>query len=231
MNCLSSIEIDQENKTYISYDNKFVLIKSSIEKETFDFLVSSVRDKMPVCTIPNFIEIIGPSSFAGIKSIEKVEFTSDSNLRIIGEGAFCLTTIKSFSIPKSVTLISQEAFSYSNISTLSFPADSLLETIGQKAFMSTSIKSLTIPSNVSFIGAFSFVNCMSLEKVEISKNNRVLKKLEKELFYDSGIKTLSISPHITTIGESCFKNCQYLVSVDIPDDSELQVLHLYHLNN
>lgn len=83
----SRIIVSKSNPNYRLYDDKFIISKSSKEKEeenqNFDVLVFCVRDIEKV-TIPNFIEIIDKYAFNDCK-IKSIEIPPDSKLRIIGK--------------------------------------------------------------------------------------------------------------------------------------------------
>ena len=59
---LNKISVGQDNQYFTIYNDKFILRKSTSNKENFDVLVFCVRDVEKV-TVPNFIEIIGPYAF------------------------------------------------------------------------------------------------------------------------------------------------------------------------
>ena len=70
----------------------------------FNVLIFSVRNIIEA-TIPNFIELIGPSSFNQCNKLQNVNFLKDSKLQTIDEAAFYESSIKHISIPINVTLI------------------------------------------------------------------------------------------------------------------------------
>ena len=65
--CLNS---SNSNPRFCIYDNKFILEKTSPNKENFDKLVLSVRN-IEIVEIPNFIEIIENYTFSKCYDIKK----------------------------------------------------------------------------------------------------------------------------------------------------------------
>ena len=59
---------------YISYDDKFIIGKSTPEKENFDALVFCNQD-IEIAKIPSFIEIIDPDAFCNCFDLKSIEFT------------------------------------------------------------------------------------------------------------------------------------------------------------
>lgn len=84
---LNNIIITQNNPYYSLYEDNFIVTKSSSEKENFDVLVFCRRNVETV-VIPDFVEVIGPYAFNECKKLQQVEFTENSNIRIIDKFAF-----------------------------------------------------------------------------------------------------------------------------------------------
>ena len=103
------------------------------------------------------------------------------------------TTIKSVSIPASVTLIDIFAFSRcSNLSSVTFAENSQLKTIQSCAFeYCTSLTSIAIPDGVTFIGDNVFDRCSNLESISIPES-------------------------VTSIGYGAFYGCTNLEEVNYP---------------
>lgn len=94
-----------------SYENKLILGKSSPEKDTYDTL-AFVFKSIETVLIPSSIESIPPNAFQFCSKLKKVEFPSDSKLRIICNLAFSQSTIESISFPASLTTIELFAFQF-----------------------------------------------------------------------------------------------------------------------
>ena len=109
----------------------------------------------------------------------------------IGYGAFMGSGLTSVAIPKGVTAVSDEAFSYcGRLSDVTFP-DTLTD-IGESAFYgNSSLTDLNIPDGVTSIGGSAFSRCVSLSEVIIPAS-------------------------VTYIGDGAFAWCSELSSVTIP---------------
>lgn len=116
MKHLNDINVSEDNKCFMKYNNEMILRKSSIEKEEFNVLVF-VFKQIENLIIPDFIEIIEPD-------------------------AFLVSAIKYITIPSNVTNIRNYAFSKcSNLDHVEFSKDSKLQKIEQNAFSYSSINS------------------------------------------------------------------------------------------
>lgn len=98
-----------------------------------------------------------------------------------------------YTIPKGVTSIGANAFSYCrNLTDVTIPQG--VTEIGESAFESCdSLTGVTIPESVTYIGWYVFDGCRSLASVKIPKS-------------------------VTSIGESAFLNCSSLTNVTIPEN-------------
>lgn len=96
---------------------------------------------------PPSVEIIADQSFAGCTNLTQITFRGKSNLRIIGESAFCCTSIHHIDFPSSLEEIVSYAFFFcKKLSSVSFPEDSKLKRVGTQAFQVTNIQEIKFPS-------------------------------------------------------------------------------------
>ena len=77
---MTEIKINQENIIY--YENQFIIGKSYHKSGIFDIHVFPHQD-IETAIIPPFIKQILPYAFIECEKHKKVEFTNDSNLRLI----------------------------------------------------------------------------------------------------------------------------------------------------
>ena len=110
----------------------------------------------------------------------------------IGKNAFEYISLKSVTIPDSVTSIDDYAFSR---------CGDLVE--------------LTMGKGVKSIGSHAFDNCMKLEKVQLPDG---LTTIGDNAFYDCDIKSLTIPNNVTDIGDMAFAFCEQLTGIHIPDN-------------
>ncbi|MCL2062707.1 MAG: TIR domain-containing protein [Firmicutes bacterium] len=78
-------------------------------------------------------------------------------VRTLNEFLFVSNTIKSISIPDTVTIIRRSSIGGHNLTSVIFGANSQLEYIGDAAFTNAiSLTSINIPASVTYIGEFAF---------------------------------------------------------------------------
>ncbi len=134
----------------------------------------------------------------------------------ISDYAFCgCSSLKSISIPNSVTSIGDDAFlGCSSLTTITIP-DSVT-TIENNAFSScTGLKSITIPNSVTSIGDAAFSECSSLTTITIPDS---VTTIENYAFSGcTGLKSITIPNSVTTIHFGAFSGCSSLTTITIPD--------------
>ncbi|MCD7728980.1 MAG: leucine-rich repeat domain-containing protein [Clostridia bacterium] len=122
-------------------------------------------------------------------NITNIVFEKDSVCESIGSFAFdgC-SSLKSISIPSSVTAIGDGAFEYCTSLTNIVIPDSVTSIGGHTFKGCTSLESVNIPNAVTSIGVYAFYNCTSLTSITIPIN-------------------------ITSIGNYAFYNCTALTEI------------------
>ena len=175
---LEKIEVSNENPIYKSYD-KFILGKSSVDKQEYDVLIFAERD-IKNATIPSFIKIIGPYAFNFCMNLEKVKIAEDSKLEVIEKYAFSESSIKKIKIPCDLKRICRSAF-YNckllrKVNIMSF---SDLEVIENDAFFSTLIESLTFPSKFVDLDERWLCNMTKIREITFARRNPYYKSCDK----------------------------------------------------
>ena len=172
--------------------------------------------------------------------LDKVEvITSDmlEGYTSIGYDAFgdC-SSIKSITLPNSVTSIEDWAFAYcSAIKSITIPNS--VTSIGRNAFRyCTSLTSVNIPSSVTSIGENVFHGCTSLpvednlryadtflvEAVNTQLSTYTIKEGTKWIgylafYYCSSLTSITIPNSVTNIDGHAFEGCSSLTSITIPN--------------
>ena len=167
---LTKIEIDPNNKKYLKYNDDMIIGKQSLfESINYDEIIFCNRNIIKI-TIPNFIKKINVGAFDNCKRLQKVEFSNHSELEIIEEFAFNVSTIERFTLPSHLTLINAYAFNACiQLRVFEINEDSKLQKINDWAFMNTSIKSFFIPRYLDTIGKNAFSNCNNLQIIEVDE--------------------------------------------------------------
>ena len=142
--------------------------------------------------------------------------TIPDSVTSIGEDAFRLcASLKSITIPDSVTSIGANAFKYCySLTSITIP-DSVTS-IGANAFEDcTSLTSAAISNSVTEIGICTFVGCKSLTSVTIPGS---VTSIGSNAFYGcTSLKSVTIPNSVTSIGPFAFSYCRSLASITIPD--------------
>ena len=219
---------EEEEKAVIVgyYENRNIfLIPRSIKYESQEYIIQSIsRD-----------------AFKNSLFIKSIEFSSDSELQTIEEGAFLFSSILSIFIPPHVTKICENAFSHCfQLRRIDIPSNSELQTIESGAFNWSSISSIFIPASLIDLKERWCINTHKLTTVKVDpRNSRYLnyedemiicKRTETNENYDKivfcrrDIKEITIPSFIKIIGSYSFEGCKQLQRLDIPSNSELQTI-------
>lgn len=144
------------------------------------------------------------------------EIINGYKVKFIGEKAFekC-KSIKSITIPASVTRIGSAAFSEcENLEKVNIPNGVTI--INQFVFYKCKgLKSVVIPAGVTKISTYAFKYCENLEGITIPQKVKII---GQQAFGDcKKIKKIVIPKSVNTIENSAFYNCVALKSVSVPD--------------
>lgn len=165
-----------------------------------------------------------------------IKFKSESNCKIIGNGAFrncknlssivlpdsiteiganafsqCIN-LENVNIPKSATIISDGAFSgCEKITSIIIPES--VVTIGSYAFSGlANAKTLIMSEGLKTIGTHVFLSCTSLEEVLIPDSVETIG--EAAFWGCSGLKKVSLGKGLNTLGIKAFYGCTAIELID-----------------
>jgi hypothetical protein len=153
-------------------------------------------------SFPSSVQFIGDTPFLGCYKLSNFAIDSENrdfsyeNFAVYDKNKTTLyfivnSSIKSFSIPSTVT----------NIDSLSFDGCSSLTTVD-------------IPASVTDIGNFAFYDCSSLISVSIPSS---VTSIRESVFKNcSKLTSVEIPSTVTSIGWSAFESCSSLTSINIP---------------
>ena len=133
----------------------------------------------------------------------------------IGKEAFLLCSLKSITIPNSVTSIENSAFSdCSSLTSITIP-DSVTN-IGEAAFYyCKGLTSVTIGNSVNSIGEDAFNSCSGLTSIDIP--NSVTSIGKRAFRFCRSLTSVTIGNSVTSIGYAAFQSCSSLTSITISD--------------
>jgi|GEM_PF-2422317 len=163
--------------------------------------------------IPDGVTRIEKSAFFNCTNLTSV--TIPNSVKIIEDQAFSSSDFTSVIIGNGITYFGTEAFQYCTSLTSVILVNGL-KSIGDYAFKyCSSLTSITIPNSVTSIGGGAFAYCESLTSVTIP--NSVTTIGEASFYGCSGLTSVTIGNSVTSIGTQVFYNCSGLTSVTIPN--------------
>ena len=189
--------------TYL-YNNDKVVITGYVGDEP-DIVIPETIHGIAVTDIAEraFQEV-----FSGDNNIHVV--TINASIQLIPSGCFSGAWITSISIPDTVKVIGEGAFSNCReLTEIHLPEN--LEKIGEQAFSWSGIQELVIPNKVREISELAFIHCRHLKHISIL-GNQYMGSLSFEDCYE--LEEVALSDEIIPVS---FQNCHFLGSVRLPD--------------
>lgn len=238
--------------------NKYIIkeVKFLINEEKKTANITCLASRKQKYFIPRAIKvkeqdyIIKKISVGAFKSshITSINFSADSQIETIENGAFYFSSIEEITIPSSMIELKKGWCSLTQFLTKVkvMPNNqhySLLDEsfiIGKSSpecknfdvlvFAIRQIKKVTIPSFITIIGSYAFEYCSPLKSIEFSSDSK-LYLFDENSFSSSSIEKISIPSSITDINDSAFSCCQNLHKIEIPVDSKLKIIGKYAFCN
>ncbi len=202
-----------------------IVIKGLIDKNTKNIVV------------PDYVTTINEYAFSNCSLLETAALPSNSRYVKISKGLFYgCTSLKSVSIPSTVTTIDSYAFGgcsslkridipntviainycafqESGLEEVTLPYNSIYKIIGERLFYGcTLLKSVSIPNTITTIDKYAFHSCSSLKTIDIPDNVTVI---NMSAFEESGIENIELPSGLTYIDSEVFKACHFLKTVVI----------------
>lgn len=154
--------------------------------------------------------------FMDCTKLQSVTFDLNCSIKSLGNYMFAgCTSLKTVELPTALTFLGTFTFTGSGLETISLPAGiTVLGTSATAASYSTAVytfadcvnlKSITFASPITKLAKGIFVNCKSLESIDLSSATQI----GNECFMGSGLKSISL-PKITNIYQDAFKDCTKL---------------------
>ena len=145
----------------------------------------------------------------------------EGKIKTIEAGAFSkveiesgITPLSSIVLPKGITTIGDDAFSY-NTSLTSIKIPNTVTSIGKRAFQGcTNLTSIEIPDTVTYIGDYCFSGCNRLQKIKLSKKIQTIN--QRLLQGCSSLTEIEIPKGVKSIGYAAFSSCSKLTTITLP---------------
>ena len=151
-------------------------------------LIQTTNDSFPSngYTIPNTVTTIGAGAFAG-RGFERISIPD--SVTVIKDHAFSEgVSIESIRIPSKVISIGDYAFSGCIFEDPVIPDTTTY--IGNYAFAGSDLSTIFIGSNVKKIGSGAFFNCKNLTKISVSPDNPNYCNDEYGVLYDKNMTVI-----------------------------------------
>ncbi|MBQ8551201.1 MAG: leucine-rich repeat protein [Clostridia bacterium] len=217
--------------TYVVDNNiRYVLLGEATEPEiyTVDGVTYYIQDGEAVATAfdGSSVSVVIPATVEGYPVTRLVatfknwtslkSVTLPNSLTYIGESAFYgCTGLTSIEIPDSViTIENQTFFNCTSLSSIDFSAG--LKEIGFRAFYNCDgLTNIVIPDGVTTLGSDAFYHCNNITNLVIPDS---VTTIEGSAFNGCwGLTNVKLPNNLTEIGVAAFAECKLLTSIVIPD--------------
>lgn len=169
--------------------------------------------------VPRSVKEIQDEAFANWSALRYVYFSSRSQLRKIGMGAFKETSLKRFIAPAMLREIGQDAFLNCK-QLVSVELNEGLEVLGTATcpdgnqyygiFANSSVSSVVLPSTLKQLGYGTFESCKMLKNIELPAR---LEVISCRCFSVSGLEKIDIPGSVREIKEYAFMYCDRMKEV------------------
>lgn len=145
----------------------------------------------------------------------------EGKIKVIEAGAFSNTQIenginslKSIILPRGVTAIGDDAFSYNtDLEYIVIP--DTVTSIGKRAFKNcTNLKNIEIPDSVTYIGDYCFAYCSNLQWIKLSQNIKALN--QRLLIGCYSLNSIDIPDGVESIGYAALGSCNKITMLSLP---------------
>ncbi len=145
----------------------------------------------------------------------QTEVTIPDNVEMIGESAFAGTSVTKVTIPASVKVV--ESYAFNNVATLTTVVGGEgLTNVEAYAFAQSGITAISLPALTS-LGNNAFYRCTALETVTLN-NNEAFKVINASTFEGcTKLNGIVLPAYLETLGVKAFSGCTSLTSITLPE--------------
>ena len=169
--------------------------------------------------IPGAIDATGELAFYNCTALTTLKLNEGTTTVSYGSFSGC-TALTGVVLPNSVWKLDMAAFK--GCTALDAIDLNKVTTIEDGAFNASGLKSIVIPETLQYVEEQSFMECVSLEKVEwYAKIN-----IREEMFaYCYALKDVTITEGVPRIYDSCFRRCTGLETITFPSTVQRYYAH------
>lgn len=161
-------------------------------------------------------------------NIEIPESIDDKTVTTIAVNTFygCADTVKTVKIPKSITLIEENAFTGNKIESIEIDSENKSYVVENGILMDkdktvllayaagSAAEEVTIPDTITAIPSGVFSKCSNIKTVNIPSS---VKNIATFAFMGSGITTMKLPEGVEEIGQGVFWQCKNLETLELPE--------------
>ena len=137
-----------------------------------------------------------------------VNVTLTDGIKVISEHAFSNSNVETISLPSSITSIEEYAFANClNLKSVSINENASLKSIGSHAFDGNiNLTSFEMPNNIESISSYAFYRCVNLKNIDLNKDK--LTFIDEYSFAAcNSIESITLSNNVTEIAQYAFYKC------------------------
>ena len=191
VNCNSSLKLDFQNGSYLSFDNDFLYDKSGT------IIILYLGNDKEI-EIKDSVSKINSGAFQN-REIVTVKFANESHITDIGDSAFSQCKyLKNIKLPSGIHNISQSLFSESS-----------------------ALQTIIIPKAVETIGIKAFYLCESLQNIEFESNSLLTKIYNQSFSGCTQLQNIELPNSVTTIYSEAFRQCTHLTEFILPNSLDI----------
>ena len=182
------------------------------------------------------------------KAIYSIQFSEDSQLRVIENSSFTFSSIVTLFIPASVVKLEDgwcngveklknifvhpdnPHFIYYEEQFILGKTDEKSEIYDELLFARRDVENANIPSFIKRIGPYAFERCSQLTEVTFPSESNI-EILDKYSFCETSIESILIPSNVFEIRDGCFSHCDNLSAVLFRKNSKLQKIGKFAFQN
>ena len=229
---VKNIYINAINIYESSYDYSFNYTNfSKVENIVFGDQVTKVPDyffcdssSLQSVVFSSSVEDIGEGAFRGCINLKTIIMPEDIKITEIKDDTFQRCRIEQFVVPKSVTRIGKNAFSYTALKEISLPEN--LTVIDESAFAQcVLLESIKIPDSVEIIGKSAFGGCVKLTQVNVNETSSLHTIDEFAFGGCSNLKNIFLPKTLKNIAPYSFSSCERLMAFEMDPENPYYLVY------